>query len=143
MDLQDLSLTEAAKVCGVSPQTVRRRKARLEAIGANCSGSGWHLTLDELIAVGLTTKVRGDRDTPSLQQRLDHAEARTREALLRVEALEAVLDVKDQVIETQAQALRLIEATRAAPPVPEPVPEEETTPDPTAPPRGFWARLFS
>lgn len=113
--MQDLSLKEAAELCGVSPQTIRRRKDRLEAVGGITAGTGWHLTLDQLIAVGLTTKVRGDRDTPSLQQRLDQAEAHTREALLRVEALEAVLAAKDQLIETQAQALRLLEAAPTPP----------------------------
>lgn len=147
MDLDDLSLKEAAKVCGVSPQTVRRRKERLEAVGADTSGSGWHVTLDQLIAVGLTTKVRGDRETPSLQQRLDHAEAVAREATQKVEGLEALLAAKEQVIETQAQALRLLETARTPPePTPPPAEPEEPAPDNAEPPteqkRGFWARLF-
>ena len=144
MDLQDLSLNEAAKVCGVSPQTIRRRKNRLEAIGANTSGTGWHLTLDQLIAVGRTTKVRGARDTPTLAQRLEAAEARATLAETRAAAAEALLAAKEQTITTQAQALRLIEATRTPQPAPPPpTPQAATVSEaPTQRKRGFLARLF-
>ena len=144
MDLQDLSLKEAAKVCGVSPQTVRRRRDRLESVGGIVSADGWHLTLDQLIAVGLTTKVRGDRETPPLHQRLEAAEARAALAEARAEKAEAVVTLQAQIIETQAQALRLIEASQTAPPVPAPEPEEPPAPVLEEKSRkGFWARLFS
>ena len=144
MDLQDLSLKEAAQVCGVSPQTVRRRRDRLEAVGGIVAADGWHLTLDQLIAVGLTTKVRGDRDAPSLHQRLAAAEARAALAEARASAAEALLAAKEQTITTQAQALRLLEATTARPPAPTP-PAPQAAPvseAPTQRKRGLLARLF-
>lgn len=62
MNLDDLSLREAADLCNVSVATVRRRKAQLQAFGAVCDSSGWHVSLEQLIAVGLTTKVRAQPD---------------------------------------------------------------------------------
>ncbi len=59
MNNEVMSLAEAARVCKVSPSTVRRRRDDLRRVGAVCEPSGWKVTLDQLIAVGLTTRVRG------------------------------------------------------------------------------------
>ena len=48
------SLDEAAKLVGVSTQTVRRRKDQLREVGAICSRSGWIVTQEQLEAVGFT-----------------------------------------------------------------------------------------
>lgn len=147
MDLQNLNLGEAAKLCGVSVQTVRRRKDRLEEVGATTSPTGWKITLDQLIAVGLTTKVRSgaaETSLEELQHQLEEAQARAREAELRAEKAEAIAAERERIITTQAQALRLLEAPRDDSPPPAPPNVEPATlqKPPTEQKRGFFRRIF-
>jgi hypothetical protein len=46
-------LAEAARVCGVSKPTVRRRKAALVRAGAVADDTGWRIPPSALVAVGL------------------------------------------------------------------------------------------
>lgn len=48
-----LSLHRAARVCGVSLSTLRRRKPELQAHGAVVDPSGWRIPASALLALGL------------------------------------------------------------------------------------------
>lgn len=53
-----LNLTEAAKLAGVSTQTLRRKRKQLEAVGAITSTNPWQVLPSHLEACGMMTQVR-------------------------------------------------------------------------------------
>ncbi|WP_084252914.1 helix-turn-helix domain-containing protein [Devriesea agamarum] len=59
-----LSLAEAARACGVSVSTVRRRLARLTELGATRHDTSWRIPISALVAEGLMPRV-APPDTPS------------------------------------------------------------------------------
>lgn len=161
MDLQDLSLNEAAKVCGVSPSTIRRNREELRALGAICEPSGWHVTLDQLIGAGLTTKVRatpteGLPATPTKSAQVEALEAHiaTLEVALareRVRAdlaeqrfdrlLEGASGVASGQVSETPQAVPL-EANEQVEDDSEDNPAPSIAPVEDAPRRSWWARLW-
>jgi hypothetical protein len=132
-----LGLAEAAKACGVSVSTLRRKRPELEANGAAQTAKGWRIPVTTLIALGLmdrTTDTRHDsqHDTPmtptttppsdALIAQLDALRAALADAEQRAAVAEAVAAERERMIQTQAMALRMLEASKAP-----------ATPTPTAP----------
>lgn len=151
-----LGLAEAAKACGVSVSTLRRKRPELAAHGAAQTATGWRIPVTALIALGLmdrttdahhesrhgspaipamtaTTTGAGD----ALTGELDALRIRLAEAEQRAAVAEAISAERERIIQTQAMALRMLEGTKApAPAVPgaaAPAPTEGTATAPPAP----------
>jgi predicted DNA-binding transcriptional regulator YafY len=167
-----LGLAEAAKACGVSVSTLRRKRPDLEAHGAAQTATGWRIPVTALIALGLmsnTTDAPTEPPSPryapdtldALQARLDAQQTELDSARERRDALrsqlaaaeqraavaEAIAAERERVIQTQAMALRMLEApkTPATPMPPAPTePAESPSPAPSkedhkhAPKRAWW-----
>lgn len=161
MNLEDLSLNEAAKLCQVSPSTIRRNRERLRGLGAVTEPSGWHVTLEQLIAAGLTTKVRPQAPeevpaTPSKDAQVEALEAHiaTLEAALARERVRADMAERrfDRLIEAgSGPASGQVSASeQLLPPAPQRQVEEglgavtggSVATGPVEA-RGFWSRLFN
>jgi hypothetical protein len=168
-----MGLAEAAKACGVSESTLRRRRPELKEFGAVETDKGWRIPVTALIAVGLmapTTPASSDTfpgapasgtrddalrgELDALRRQLADTEKRAAVAEERAAGARALLAAHERIIETQALALRMLDAPRAevpagvsgeAPPVaPEPVqPAADPAQVPTNPePRpSWWQRL--
>lgn len=148
-----LGLAEAAKACGVSVSTLRRKRPELAAQGAAQTATGWRIPVTALIALGLmdrTTDARHDgrHDThmtpittaPSdaLTAQLDALRTALAAAEQRAAVAEAVAAERERTIQTQAMALRMLEAAKPpAPADPTPTPAER----PTAPIDALPARV--
>jgi hypothetical protein len=137
-----LSLAEAAKVCGVSLSTLRRKRPELKELGAAETAKGWQIPVTALITLGLMDRVTpplheaptapavkgvmtlltdAPSDTP-LQElealRKEQAEllAKLADAEKRAAVAEAVAGERERIIQTQATALRMLEASAPARP---------------------------
>jgi hypothetical protein len=157
-----LGLAEAAKACGVSVSTLRRKRPELEANGAAQTAKGWRIPVTALIALGLmdrTTDTRHEsqHDTPmtptttapgdALTGELDALRAALAVAEQRAAVAEAIAAERERVIQTQATALRMLEASKP-PATPTPTtpkqPAESPSPAPSkedskhAPKRAWW-----
>lgn len=118
-----MGLAEAAKACGVSVSTLRRKRTDLEAQGAAQTATGWRIPVTALIAVGLMERVTPPpaTDTPhdGVTGELEALRAKLAAAEQRAAVAEAIAAERERVIQTQAMALRMLEATKApAPAVP-------------------------
>lgn len=147
MDMDALTLKEAAEVCKVSTATIRRRKDALRQVGAVCEPSGWRVSLQQLIAVGLTTRVRsGEAEQLPVEVTATGSSDTLVQALqAHIATLESDL-VRERIRADQAEARydRLIEAPPASA-IPEPVVPVVAAPDPEPAPQprqGFFQRLF-
>ncbi|MDN6460821.1 winged helix-turn-helix domain-containing protein [Brachybacterium sp. JB7] len=130
-----LSLAEAARACGVSVSTVRRRLTRLTEHGATRHATSWRIPISALVAEGMmprvtppdtsshdtvTRSMTRHRDTPSdtssqdLQEQLAEAEKRAAVAEAELRGARALVDEKQHTIDAQAHALRLLEPPRPA-----------------------------
>jgi hypothetical protein len=157
-----VGLAEAARVCGVSVATVRRRRTILEGLGAQVTPSGWVIPISALISCGLMPPTTPP-DTPSLrrmaggtaplegtpvgtpQETPELVELRSQLAAAerRAAVAEAVAAERERVIEAQALTLRMIEAAPATPALAS-VPDADTPRPPEA--TGFqwpWRRRRS
>ena len=113
-----LGLAEAAKHCGVSVATVRRKKSALMAHGATTDVAGWKIPYSALIAVGLAPSVTppdkpvsGATEPPAIAPALvADLELQLAQALARAEKAEAILIERERVIQAQALALRMLDA---------------------------------
>lgn len=152
-----LGLAEAAKACGVSVSTLRRKRPDLEANGAVQTDKGWRIPVTALIALGLMARTTDaphetHRDIPltptmtpssdALTEELDALRSKLAAAEQRAAVAEAVAAERDRTIQAQAMALRMLEAApinhgsgRAA--------DETRTPEqPTQSPKPtIWQRL--
>lgn len=157
-----LGLAEAAKACGVSVSTLRRKRPELTAHGAAQTANGWRIPVTALIALGLmdrTTDARHEsqHDSPlapittapaeALKGELDALRAQLAAAEQRAAVAEAVAAERERTIQTQAMALRMLEVSKtpAAPTPPAPTePAEYPVPAPRsedpkhAPKRAWW-----
>lgn len=124
------SAAEAARETGVSRTTIMRKLGLGEFPQATKDDDGWHIPLADLLAAGLSP----GRPSPPVrgQEQSDVqtvAELSHQVELLRVQlaAAQQIAAEKDRVIETQAQALRALEAgpSRPAPPSTAPLAETE------------------
>jgi hypothetical protein len=133
-----LGLAEAAKACGVSVSTLRRKRTELAAHGAAQTARGWHIPVTALIALGLMgrtsdTHHESRHDTPMkpamtattggtgdvLAGELEALRGKLADAEQRAAVAEAIAAERERIIQTQAMALRMLEATKApAPTVP-------------------------
>jgi hypothetical protein len=155
-----MGLAEAAKACGVSVSTLRRKRTDLEAHGAAQTATGWHIPVTALIAVGLMERVTPppapDAPRDGVTGELEALRAKLAEAEQRAAVAEAIAAERERVIQTQAMALRMLEGTKApAPAVPgadapaptgEPAtapPAPDTTKDGPSKPVPVWRRLLS
>lgn len=157
-----LGLAEAAKACGVSVSTLRRKRPELEANGAAQTAKGWRIPVTALIAMGLmdrTTDTRHEsqHDTPmtptttppadALIAQLDALRTALADAERRAAVAEAIATERERTIQTQAMALRMLEASKtpatptpsaptesAKPPAPAPSQEDSKH----APKRAWW-----
>jgi hypothetical protein len=157
-----LGLAEAAKACGISVSTLRRKRPELAAHGAAQTANGWRIPVTALIALGLmdrTTDTRHEtrHDTPmtptttaptdALTAQLDALRTALADAERRAAVAEAVAVERERTIQTQAMALRMLEASKA-PATPTPMaptePAESPVPAPSnedpldAPKRPWW-----
>jgi len=157
-----LGLAEAAKACGVSVSTLRRKRPELTAHGAAQTASGWRIPITALIALGLMDRITDTRheshhDTPmtptmtapteALTAQLDALRTALADAERRAAVAEAIATERERTIQTQAMALRMLEASKA-PATPTPLaptePDESHTPAPIkedpqpAPKRAWW-----
>lgn len=136
-----VNLAKAAELCGVSVQTIRRKRDTLAALGATPSPKGWKIPISALIAAGLMPNVTPAHgvsvDTPSdtpvthlgspaatpeeelvtaLTDKVAALENALTEARHKLAIADAVLAEKERVITTQERALALLES----PPTPHP-----------------------
>lgn len=123
-----MGLAEAARVCGVSVSTIRRRREDLANFGAAQTAKGWRIPVTALIAVGLMERTTpppeapsidapaSPRDTPfppldeTLRQELETLRSQLVEAERRAAVAEAVAAERERIIEAQQMSLRMIEA---------------------------------
>lgn len=136
-----LSLAEAARACGLSVSTVRRRLPRLTERGATRHDTSWRIPISALVAEGLMPRVTppdipspdtltrstahhagtlSDTSAEDLRAQLVEAEKRAAVAEAELRGARALVDEKQRTIEAQAQALRLLEPPRPATSTPTP-----------------------
>lgn len=132
-----MGLAEAASACGVSVSTLRRKRGELKELGAAETARGWQIPVTALITLGLMDRVTEppSHDAPSdtLTGELDALRAQLAAAEQRAAVAEAVATERERVIQTQAMALRMLEASKTpAPADPEP-PAPPTEAAPAAP----------
>lgn len=132
-----LGLAEAAKACGVSVSTVRRKRPELAAYGAAQTAKGWRIPITALIAVGLmsrTTDADSARrhDAPTtpvmtpptngandvLTGEIDALRMKLAEAEQRAAVAEAVAAERERIIQAQAMSLRMLEGSHTSQVVP-------------------------
>lgn len=131
-----LGLAEAAKACGVSVSTLRRKRPELTAHGAAQTAHGWRIPVTALIALGLMDRTTGSHhdgqhDVPmtptsdALTAQLDALRTALADAERRAAVAEAIAAERERMIQTQAMALRMLEASKT--------PATPTTTAPTEP----------
>lgn len=130
-----LGLAEAAKACGVSESTLRRKRPELLAAGATQTSKGWRIPVPALIELGLmdrTTAPDAPDSPPQPRQEaltapatqspsdtlLEALRAKLADAEKRAAVAEAIAQERERIIEAQARTLRMLEA-----------PHKKTTPD--------------
>lgn len=129
-----LGLAAAAKACGVSVATVRRRRTDLEERGAVATPTGWRIPIAALVGSGLMSPTTaplqeppvlptvqppvgaGDSPSDTLREELDVLRSRLVAAEQRAAVAEAVAAERERLIETQARALRMLEVPAAVTP---------------------------
>lgn len=125
-----MGLAEAARVCGVSVSTIRRKRLELAEHGAAQTAKGWQIPVTALIAVGLMERVTPPPETPSeeisdasdapadvpldalgdsFRQELDMLRSQLADAERRAAVAEAVAAERDRIIQVQQMSLRMLE----------------------------------
>ncbi|GAA4655622.1 hypothetical protein GCM10023346_48590 [Arthrobacter gyeryongensis] len=127
-----LGLAEAAKACGVSQSTLRRKRPELLELGAAQGPKGWSIPITALIALGLMDRTTvGTPESPagrpstadvaalmeppaksSMEALVEALKADLAEAEKRAAVAEAVAAERERIIAAQAQALRMLEAPK-------------------------------
>lgn len=162
-----MGLAQAARECGISVSTLRRRKEALLAAGATVSEKGWQIPIPALVSIGLLGSTtpppdtrpnaalqpatvpppEGPRDTVLLE--LNSLRARLAEAERRAAVAEAIATERERIIQAQAATLRMLEPSTPAPIADEPpgtlAPATDGMPvsGPVPPPVGRARRLLS
>lgn len=129
-----MGLAEAAKACGVSISTLRRRKETLVAAGATVSDKGWQIPIPALVSLGflssttpghetvptveVTPSEQPNDDTPvrSLVSEMEVLRRQLAEAETRAQVAEAIAAERERIIDAQAITLRMLEAIPVATP---------------------------
>lgn len=129
-----MGLAEAAKACGVSVSTMRRRKDLLVAAGARITDKGWKIPIPALVSLGLmdsrtapedtapavdvepTTVAPDDRAGSQAIAEVEELRRLLAAAEARAQVAEAIATERERIIEIQAQALRILEPGQSAAP---------------------------
>lgn len=153
-----LGLASAAKACGVSLSTLRRRRSDLEKFGAVQTPTGWQIPITALIGAGLMDRVTpppssdapvtplawgDDAASHALREELEAMRSRLASAEQRAAVAEAVAAERERLIQSQAAALRMLEAPAAARPETDQAAASAAVPakpEPVGRPN-FWRRL--
>ena len=122
----EFTIAEAATACGVSAKTIRRRVQNDAFPNAHRTGRGpWLIPVEDLLADGLQPGKPSPPDAveepePAVANKVDAdlaelARLREQNAELRrrAEVAEAIAQERERTIETQATALKMIEAAPA------------------------------
>lgn len=122
-----MGLAEAAKACGVSVSTMRRRKDLLVAAGARITDKGWQIPIPALVSLGLmdsrtapedtapavdvepTTVAPDDRAGSQAIAEVEELRRLLAAAEARAQVAEAIAVERERIIEVQAQTLRMLE----------------------------------
>lgn len=122
-----VGLAEAARMCGVSVSTVRRKREELSEYGAAQTSKGWQIPIPALIATGLMQRTTPPPATPSaetvdtlhdtpapsgddaLQMELEALRSQLVDAERRAAVAEAVAAERERIIEAQQTSLRMLE----------------------------------
>lgn len=160
-----LGLAEAAKACGISVSTLRRKRGDLEDAGAIATPAGWRIPITALVSLGLMPATTpppeeprmaptmqppaggGNAPADTLREELDALRSRLVAAEQRAAVAEAIAHERERVIEAQATALRMLEApaTSTATPTSESTPAAPAVPVPGQPQQPqrptLWQRL--
>jgi hypothetical protein len=126
MTAPTIGLAEAARACGVSESTIRRRRAELLELGASHGAKGWSIPIPALVQLGLMPPTTGpdtvkapepSQDSPvepvvapSTQAEVEALREALTAAELRAAVAEARAEERERIITAQAQALRMLEA---------------------------------
>jgi len=128
-----LGLAEAAKACGVSVSTLRRKRGDLEELGATATPAGWRIPIAALVGTGLMSPTTPPPQQPSVTpitppleragdgprdthwEELETLRSQLAAAEQRAAVAEAIAHERERVIETQATALRMLEASASTP----------------------------
>lgn len=151
-----LGLAEAAKACGVSESTLRRRRPDLLAAGATQTSKGWRIPIPALVELGLMPRVTAP-DSPQQPRQeavtapatqspteplLEALRAKLADAEKRAAVAEAIAQERERIIEAQALALRMLTPGPTTPQEqPAPAPEQPAE-QPREQPGRWWRRLF-
>lgn len=121
-----MGLTQAAKACGVSVSTLRRRKEHLVAAGTKITDQGWLIPIPALVSLGYLSGTTPAADTllgktvapPLVSPAIPPAEApsneleklrsKLAEAETRAQVAEAISAERERIIQVQAAALRML-----------------------------------
>lgn len=144
MTAPTLGLAAAAKACGVSESTLRRKRTDLLELGAVQGAKGWQIPIPALIQLGLmenstpptveaperAPEKRVEAFTLPLYETPSHEvetlKKKLAEAEQRAAVAEAIAEERERIIRVQEQALRMLEAA----PVTAPAPRQEERPAP-------------
>ena len=130
-----MGLADAARVCGVSVSTVRRKREELVQYGAAQTAKGWQIPVTALIAVGLMDRTTAPLEAPSAEApeapydthhdaptdplvELDRLRSQLVDAERRAAVAEAVAAERERIIQVQQASLRMLEAGRPKPETP-------------------------
>ena len=146
-----MGLTQAAKACGISVSTLRRRKEQLVAAGTKITDKGWQIPIPALVSLGYLSSTTPASDTPpeipvtplveppvippveTLSNEVENLRLKLVEAETRAQVAEAISAERERIIQVQAAALRMLERGTTGTPTSTPV---EGVPDtPSEPPR--------
>lgn len=121
-----MGLTQAAKACGVSVSTLRRRKDQLVAAGTKITDKGWKIPIPALVSLGylsgttppekpMTPIVEPPLEPPVIltfetpTSEVEELRLKLVEAETRAQVAEAISVERERIIQVQAAALRMLE----------------------------------
>lgn len=126
-----MGLTQAAKACGVSVSTLRRRKDQLVAAGTKITDKGWQIPIPALVSLGYLSGTTPVSDTPPEEpmtplvdpplappvippvetpsNEVEKLRSKLVEAETRAQVAEAISAERERIIQVQAAALRMLE----------------------------------
>ena len=112
------TLSEAVEACTCSRSTLRRKLKAGEIDGATQNNSGqWQIPISALVTAGLMASTSPPEEptepAESSPTELDALKAENVELRKRAEIAEAIAQERERTIETQATALKMIEAAPA------------------------------
>lgn len=134
-----MGLTQAAKACGVSVSTLRRRKEQLVAAGAKITDKGWQIPIPVLVSLGYLSSTTPASEAPPEKQlapvleslvmppvetppnELEKLRSKLAEAETRAQVAEAISAERERIIQVQAAALRMLERGNSDTPTRAPV----------------------